>query len=68
MTVTRAMWHVTHDTWLVVNIVSKVQVPSSDGLGFMVLWRLEEKDGLINQFNESVTEVFLEQPRLNRIC
>ena len=31
-------WHVTHETWLVVNTVSKCQVSSSNGLVFMALW------------------------------
>ena len=30
---------------------------------------LEEKDDLINErMNESVTKVFVEQPRLHRVC
>ena len=37
----------THGTWLVVNIVSKCQVPSSNGLGFMLLWIFGRK-GLVN--------------------
>ena len=49
------MWHmkgdirlVTHDTCQVVNIVRKFQVPSSNGLGLIVYWRLEEKDELLD--------------------
>ena len=59
--VTCDMWHVTHDTWQVVNIVSKCQVPSFNGLGFMVFWRFEGKDELLN-FNQWITKVFEEQP------
>ena len=40
------MWHMTHVTWLVVNIVSNFQVPSSNGLGFMVLWIFGGKGSL----------------------
>ena len=50
-------------------LVSKFQVPGSNGLGVKVFQDLEEKDRLINQsVNEWVTEVFVEQPRLNRVC
>ena len=31
-------WHVTHDTWCRVNILSKFQLSSSNGLGDMMLW------------------------------
>ena len=47
---TRDMWHVTHDTWFVthdtqgmVNTVSKFQVPSSNGLGVMMVWKYFHK-------------------------
>ena len=29
---------VTYDMWQGVNIVKKIQVPTSNGLGFMVFW------------------------------
>ena len=49
--VTRDTWHVTHDTWCGVNILSKFQLSSSNGLGFMMLWISGEKriTQLINQ-------------------
>ena len=37
MTKTDDTWHVTHDTWHNVNILSKFQLSSSNGLGFMML-------------------------------
>ena len=43
------MWHVKCDTRLVVMIVLKFQVPSSNGLGVMVFEDLEEKDEWINE-------------------
>ena len=59
-------WHVTCDTWWRVNILLKFQVPSSNGLGFMMSWRLGGKDDSMNQWmNESVTEVVVEQPWLH---
>ena len=61
-------WHVTHDTGQVVKIVSKVQVPSSDGLGFMLFWSFGGKGWLSDWITESVTEVFVEQPLLHRVC
>ena len=36
---TRDMWHVTPDTLRGVNILSKVQLPNSYRLWFMILWR-----------------------------
>ena len=55
------MQHMTYDAWQVVNIVYKFQVPRS----LSYFKELEEKDCLINQ---SVTEGFVEQPQLNRVC
>ena len=50
---THYTWHVSHDKWHltyategVVNIVSKFQVPSSNGLGVMMLWGLGGKGSL----------------------
>ena len=53
--VTHDTWHMTHDMWYVwgVNIVSKVQPPSSCCLWFMLILRLEGKGSrteLINQW------------------
>ena len=62
-------WHVTGDVWWRVNIILKFPVHSSNGLGFMMSWRLGGKDGSLNQWiNESVTEVVVEQPRLHWVC
>ena len=46
------------------NILSKFQLPSSS------IWKIFElKDESMNELiNESVTEVIVEQPRLNQIC
>ena len=48
--VTPDMWHLTHDTWHMtytpwwgVNNLSIFHLPSSNGLGFMISWRLAEK-------------------------
>ena len=63
-------WHVTHDMWHVwgVNILSKFQLPSSYGLWFIILWRYGGKGLLAELINESVTRLFIEQPRLHRVC
>ena len=42
--VTPETWHVTCDTWWGVNILSKFQLPSSNGLGSMMSWKLGKKD------------------------
>ena len=71
------MWHVTHDMWhmicntqLVVKIVSKCQIPSSNGLGVMFFFEdVEEKNELLTELmNELMTKVFIEQARLHRVC
>ena len=54
---THDMWHVTCYTHGVVNIVSKCQVPSSNGLQFAD-----------QSVNGSETRVLVEQPRLHRVC
>jgi hypothetical protein len=36
---THDTWHVKPDSWLVVNILSRFQVSSSNGLGVMMFWR-----------------------------
>ena len=48
--ITRDMWHmarnmchVTHDMWGKVNLLSKVQLPSSNGLEVKVFWRYFHK-------------------------
>ena len=64
-------WQVTLDRWhksQVVNIVSKLQVPSSNGLGFMVFWRLRGKWWLTQWINQWIMEVSVEQPPLLRVC
>ena len=68
--VTCDMWHVTRDTFGVVNILSKFQLPNSYRLWFMILWRSGEEKayGLTDWINESMTRLFIEQPRLHRVC
>ena len=60
------MWHVTRDTWHKthdmrhvtydmlwgVNLLSKLQLPSSSGLWFMIFWRLGGKGWLNELINE----------------
>ena len=64
---------VTRDTWHVtclggVNIPSKFQLPSSYGLWFMILWISGGKGWLSDWMNQSMTRLFIEQPRLHRVC
>ena len=68
--VTPDTWHVTHDTWHVshdtqglVAIMSKHEVPSSNGSGFKRLWRFGGKGWLSYWFNY---EGVCRQPRLHR--
>ena len=61
-------WHVTHDRWGEVNLLSKCQVPCSHGLGVKVFWRIEGKGSVTESFAELITKVFVEQPRLDRVC
>ena len=44
-------WHMTCDTWWGVNILSKCQLPNSNGLGFMMSWRLGGKESLTDLIN-----------------
>ena len=60
------IWHLTYDMWWWVNILSKVQPSSSYGLLVMMFWRFGGKGWLADWLNESVTEVFAEQPRLQQ--
>ena len=46
--VTPDTWHLTCDTWWGVNILSKCQLSSSQGLGVMMLWRFGGKCWLSN--------------------
>ena len=77
--VTCDTWHVTrdtwHDTWHMtcdmfggVNILSKFQLPSSYGLWFMILWISGGKGWLNQLINQWITRLFIEQPRLHRVC
>ena len=50
--VTLDMWHVTHDTFGGVNILSKFQLPSSYRLWFMILWRSGGKGWLTEWIND----------------
>ena len=55
--VTPDTWHVTCDTWWGVNILSKFQLPSSNGLGFMISWRLGGKGSWLNEWiNELIKD------------
>ena len=49
--VTRDTWNITHDTWCGVNILSKFQLSSSNGLGFMMLWISGGKGSLTQWIN-----------------
>ena len=65
------MWHMTRDRWGKVNLLSKFQLPSYYGLGVKVFQRYFHKGSLrdwIKQINELMTNVFVEQPRLHRVC
>ena len=58
----------TRDTWCGVNNLSKFQLPSSNGLGGMMFCRFGGKGSLTQSMNDLITEVFVEQPWLHRIC
>ena len=79
--VTSDMWHVTRDTWHVTRVTWHMtclggwtfsQNFSSLALTVCDLWYyedLQEKaDGLNRWINESMTRLFIEQPRLHRVC
>ena len=70
--VTCDTWHVTHDTWHVWGGWTFSQNFSSLALTVCDLWYyedLEEKDRSVNQWiNELITRLFIEQPRLHRVC
>ena len=54
----------THDTWGGVNISALALMAWE-----LCLDNLEEKDQSVTEMiNESVAEVFVEQPRLHRVC
>ena len=64
-------WHVTYDMChvnIVVNIVSKFQVPSSNGLAFMMFWRFGWKGWLSYLIYLLLPKVFEKQPQLHRVC
>ena len=50
--VTHDRWYVTFDTWWEVKILSKVQVPSSNNLGVMMVWRFGGKGSINEWINE----------------
>ena len=65
---TSDIWHLTRDTWHAMH--GEYSLTNSRSLAYTVWeWRnfddLEEMDQLVN---ESVTKVFVEQPRLHRVC
>ena len=61
------MWHMTHDMLWEVKIHSRVQLPSSYSLWFMIFWRFGGKCWRTQLSAESITKVFVEQPRLHRV-
>ena len=66
--VTCDMWHVTCDLFWGVNILSKFQLPSSYCLWFMILWRSGGKCSLTYWLTQLIMRLFIEQPRLLRVC
>ena len=62
------MWHLTCDIFWGLNILSKYQLPISYGWGWTVSWEIlnERITQLVNE--EVITKVFVEQPRLHRVC
>ena len=48
----KGMWHMTLDMWQVVNIVSKFQVPSFNGLNLWCFEDFEEKDQWISEWQK----------------
>ena len=71
---THDTWHMTHDTWHVTCCGGWTFSQNFSSLAFMVcdLWYLEDlekkADRLTEWTNESMTKVFVEQPRLHRVC
>ena len=66
---TQDTWHLTCDMWNMVvgvNIISKFQLPTSNGLWFMMPCRFGGKGWLTEWMNESVIRLFVKQPRLHR--
>ena len=57
--VTGDRWHTTHDTWHVTGgeHYVKCQVPSSNGLGFMVFWKFGAKEWLTWSVNKLFSDV-----------
>ena len=47
--VTHDMWQMTSDTWWGMTILSKGQLSSSNGLEFMMSWRLARKDQSVRE-------------------
>ena len=63
------MWHRTKDLWnMTCDMVLGLSILSYS-LWFMFFKDLEEKNDSVSQWvNESVTKVFVEHPRLHRVC
>ena len=63
------IWHMTWVTWHTggMNIVSKILVPSSYGLGAKVVLKIFLQI-ITNLMNEWVTQVFVEQTQLHQVC
>ena len=66
------MWHVTCDMWHMLRGEHSLKMSAPQLLQFgidSVLKILNKKDHLLNQWiNESMTKVFIEQPRLHPVC
>ena len=50
-------WHLTHDTWCGLNILSKCQLSSSNGLGFLMFWRSGGKESLNQSISEGINVI-----------
>ena len=63
------MWHVTRDIFWGVDILSKFQLLALTVCDLWYYEDLEEKaHGLNKLINYWVTRLFIEQPRLHRVC
>ena len=62
---THDMWHMTHDKWGEVNLLSKFWLPSSKGLGVKILGIFSQR--ITDSVNHVITKVFLELPPHNLV-
>ena len=69
---TRDMWHVTHDTWHIVldEHSLKISAPQHFRFGIDSVWNIfpQTMSYLPYLINEWITRLFIEQPRLHRVC